>query len=361
MKNRIITAFLLAGILPFLPCCTARQADVHVAVESKSESTVRMHLSAVIPGTSTKAEAQTPAEKQVNTLDVFIYLSDDLDVCYRHERFDADNGVVELPKGHEFAFFGVANMPAGLVSADVSAASLRAASVPFSANYTQGATGDAQLHMVMSAGPVVKRSDAACDVELEMVRLCSRVDIAGSVSFNLEGAYLPTLEHEILGAQMVSVSSTAGLWSGYGSAWLWNTAAEVPVDGTVPSGTPTVVRRSAPASAQSWSGQTFYAYPNNAAQAAGKDDLDNVTKLAVCARIGSFIYWYTIGIPGMERNTIYRVNSLTITREGAQDAFHYVPDKVSITFSVNVIDWGSGEITGSYNGETDPLTGGIVF
>ena len=102
-------------------------------------------------------------------------------------------------------------------------------------------------------------------------------------------------------------------------------------------------------------GNAFYFYPNPAAEAASAAEEDYVTKLVLKVGIDGKSYWYPIGITQAAedaRNLVYEIAGITLRGKGndtdTNDPNDYI-SRANIEVQLTVKDWVSAEPVGSYN------------
>lgn len=102
-------------------------------------------------------------------------------------------------------------------------------------------------------------------------------------------------------------------------------------------------------------GISFFTYPNCSVESDDETVADNTTKLVLqtTMTIGSTTrtYYYSIGLPYTQPNYHYTINNITIKRLGSEDPSLPVT-KAECSFNVEIKDWETGVILGSYNNET---------
>lgn len=94
----------------------------------------------------------------------------------------------------------------------------------------------------------------------------------------------------------------------------------------------------------------LYMYPNGADQATVEGTADFTTKLIIETEMQGTIYYYPISLGYTQPNHAYTVNDVRITRLGSTDP-NLPVTTASCSFTIQVSDWETGDIIGSFNNE----------
>lgn len=94
----------------------------------------------------------------------------------------------------------------------------------------------------------------------------------------------------------------------------------------------------------------LYTYPNGAEQATEDGQSDLTTKLIIETELQGTTYYYPISLGYTQPNYAYTVNDVRITRLGSTDP-NLPVTTAQCSFTVQVSDWDTGDIIGSFNNE----------
>ena len=323
MKRNLLTVLALSAM--FLPGCNlVKDAP---AVPEVERPLVSLRVKAGVKDVVTKAETQTAAEKQVNTLDIFVFDTSTEALLFK-SRSSSDEVEVSITKGAR-TFYALVNAP----SAASSLSTLSAVAAYHAAFADQGRSS-----FFMSGSKGVTVTSTTSEVVVDVRRDVARVDLVNAPSFSgqasggvFNAAYLINVPKAY--SATATVTAAANAWN-FGNAVA--TASEQDA----------LLKLTAAG--------TVYGMPNTTAEAAAIDGTDYVTKLVIKATVNGSVYWYPIGIPGMGSNKRYVIENVYIKGVGSDTPNAYIDNK-TFTATVNVLDWETGTITGSYN--TDLLGG----
>ena len=279
---------------------------------------------------ATKApQTQTSAEKQVNTLDLFIFDTDSEALLFK-QRVSAASAEVRITKGAR-TFYALVNAPA---------AASALSTLSEVAAYHAAFADQGRSSFFMAGSKAVTVTSATTEVVVDVRRDVARVDLVNAPTFSgqaagatFNAAYLINVPKTY--SASATVAAAADAWN-FGDAVA--TASEQDA----------LLKLTAAGS--------VYGMPNTTAEAAAIDGTDYVTKLVIKATVNGSVYWYPIGIPGIASNKRYVVENVYIKGVGSDTPNAYVDNQVLST-SVNVLDWNDAEIEGHYHEDffIDPL------
>ena len=292
-----------------------------------------VRLTASVPGDTRGTVTATEAEKAIHHVDWFAAGPDGKVVSTRGED---RTELFRLAPG-EYRFMAVANLPADApaVGEKTIEQYREDLQVSFEDSFGTGTTG-----FVMTSPLVAVDVTSDADVRLEMSRVAAKVEMTGSVTFDLFGG---ASTGRLVSIFVTNIPATVGVCTGRqsGSGYV-NDAYErsrfIPAYVTE-AGVPTAAMNAH----TKWTGEgekVFYAHPNAAEQASGVEGSDHVSKLVIAAAIDGKINYYPIALPGLAANKIIRVSDVVIRGFGSDDPNHYVQDKSGLAFVVTeLIPW----------------------
>ena len=335
----IMSLGLLLGIVS--SCNALRDNTIAVRNDDGGGEAVALRVRAGVRDIATKAETQTSAEKQVNTLDLFIFDTDSEALLFK-QRVSAASAEVRITKGTR-TFYALVNAPA---------AASALSTLSEVAAYHAAFADQGRSSFFMAGSKAVTVTSATTEVVVDVRRDVARVDLVNAPTFSgqaagatFNAAYLINVPKTY--SASATVAAAADAWN-FGDAV--KTASEQ--DALLKLAT----------------AGTVYGMPNTTAEAAAIDGTDYVTKLVIKATVNGSVYWYPIGIPGIASNKRYVVENVYIKGVGSDTPNAYVDNKV-LSATVNVVDWDDDTIDGSYHGDllTDPtalafeiVTGGDI-
>jgi len=334
MRKNLLFITAAAGLMA-LAACNREEAPASApeALPSleKASLTVRLEGSSL-----TKAGSQSAEEAKVNSLQVFVFNADNIDVYGKVS--DASTLTLDATVG-ERTVWALVNAPD--LGSVTSMAALKAAVSSFSDNAADS--------FVMSGSQAVTLT-ASSSVTVPVSRIASRV-VIGKITRKLGAAGLAALPEgdftvvraylqDVPGEQRYDRSLTAF------SSWMASSlgdgkiASSSPLLCQAPSGTATIAQ----SGSYEW-GAALYCYPNPATEdsAAAK-----VTRLILECSVGGDLYTYPILLDGgVASNRSYEIKELVITRLGnpsdGDDDIDSGEDQpvtsVDIPFGVSVSDW----------------------
>lgn len=301
--------------------------------------TATVRLSASLPGTKA-AVAGTAEEDALSHVDWFVF--DSAGECIGQFRSASGEETVTLSKG-DYTFMAVANLPYTAPEAGSDAAAYRdALEVSFADCF-----GDPWYGFVMQGDPVEVSLTADRDVELEMRRTACKVEVTGGVTFAFPASSsLASMEASVVSMFVTNIPATVKVRTGAqsGTDYVNDASSASFIPGLVSAdGVPSAAMNAR----TRWTGtgaKVFYCHPNAAAEAAEITATDMVTKLVVCARVGSDVWYYPVGLPGLAPNSICRISDIVISGRGSDDPNTYIQDGSAVRFNVvSLEDWTTVE------------------
>lgn len=330
-----------------------------------------------LPGTTTRVSdlEQTPGETAVNTLDVLVYRADGsglLDVHHSASDSELESHTVSVdcPVGNK-AIFLVANAPSRIEAAWGSVNGLKGELLYLAEN-----SRDSFIMIGTPGGVVSLVSGEGNDLDVELRRYAARVSVRSiraaftspaqrDLPFSIRRVFLACVNPTAL-ALHGDVDDPFGepdadgryLWPLSGSsdlmtyAALPSTPSSYAVSGEaersltvfdMPSGEGTLYPSVSINPA--WSGRILlYMFPNQA------EDPVLQTKLVIETEFDGGVYYYSFPIPDIQPNTAYTFTGITLSRVGNPDPGIPV-DVTQASFRLEVSDWETGTVLGSYNGQ----------
>ena len=307
MKNqRLLVSAILIALTAALQSC-----ETHPDLEVRDSGLHRVRVG--VAGRMSKAENQSSEEKELNSLDVFVF--DEAGALLYHERTSGSHIDIELTKGRR-QVKALVNAPAS-VSALSTLSQVTLFHLPL-ANQTRG-------NFFMSGGKTVTIDDDLDEVIINVSRDVAKVELVNLPTFNgvatggtFMEAYLINVPKEY---------NTSVVISSANQSWNFNdtVASESEQDALLKlTGTGSV-----------------YGMPNATDEAESIEDVDYVTKLVLKANIGGRIYWYPIGIPDMTANKRYIIENAYINGPGSDSPNKYADDSAltAVVTSTSVESW----------------------
>ena len=314
----IMSLGLLLGIAS---CNALRDNTIAVRNDDGGGEAVALRVRAGVRDIATKAETQTSAEKQVNTLDLFIFDTDSEALLFK-QRVSAASAEVRITKGAR-TFYALVNAPA---------AASALSTLSEVAAYHAAFADQGRSSFFMAGSKAVTVTSATTEVVVDVRRDVARVDLVNAPTFSgqaagatFNAAYLINVPKTY--SASATVAAAADAWN-FGDAVA--TASEQDA----------LLKLTAAGS--------VYGMPNTTAEAAAIDGTDYVTKLVIKATVNGSVYWYPIGIPGIASNKRYVVENVYIKGVGSDEPNQYVDNQV-FSATVNVLDWDDASIDGSYH------------
>lgn len=326
-----------AAALLTLAACNKAQADINAPAVPAEDRAQAARLCVNIAGTpGTKADIQTADEAKVNSLQVFVFNEDQIDVY--GSVANAKSITLDATTGDR-TVWAVVNAPD--LSAVKTMSELKASVSQFTRNTSS--------NFVM-VGSTAATLTAQSDISIAVDRIAARV-VLGKVTraFNAAGlAALPADKFEIVRVYMCDVVADQkyDLTKTAYDAWLSSSLK----DGAIATANNLLYNKpaQAPTLAQSASheyNQSLYVYPNGTVE-----DTQNarITRLVLECKINGAFYTYPVLLGmGIQNNKSYEIRELVLTRLGNPsngddkiDAGENDPiESVNIPFGIEVNDW----------------------
>ncbi len=335
MKKKLLFITAAAGLLA-LAACTREELRTSFWYEEPSPEKVSLTVRIEGGPSHTKAEIQSAEEAKVNTLQVFVFNGDNIDVYGKAS--DALSLTLDATVG-ERTVWALANAPD--LGSVTSLAALKAEVSAFSDN-AAGA-------FVMSGGEVVTLT-ASSSVTVPVSRIAARVVIR-KITRKLSAAGLAALpegDFSLVRAYLLDVPAEQRYDRTLTSFSAW--ASSSLGDGRIvtsnvllcqaPTGTATIAQ----GGSYEW-GTALYCYPNPTTE---DGSAAKVTRLVLECSIDGSLYTYPVLLDGgVVSNRSYEIKELVITRLGnpsdGDDDIDPGEDQpvtsVDIPFGVSVSDW----------------------
>ncbi len=278
------------------------------------------------------------SESNLKTLDVLVFKENgELENRFQFKPDQVPYSTsIAIGQGQKIFRF-IANAPEGFVASVSSLQDCDNCNWLFSDNSPEG--------LVMTGQAAKMIDDAKADLgTIDLVRLVNRVEVqeihnklpASVGEISLKRVFLQNVPKNL----KTTTYEPSSLWRHDSSNIPENVSSLISLDcsGNIASGNKMTL-----------TGCILYGFPNQAEAAAEISGTDYVTKLVVEIEAGGVSYFYPIGIQDMKSNHQYLIKSLTLNRLGSKDPDHYVTSS-AVSLNINVADWLTGTITGSYNG-----------
>ena len=270
---------------------------------------------------------QTNEEMAVNCFRIYVF---DGQRLVAEEFFEGSEGTVEVPTGGSYEIYAIANLRRSLdITSPSDLSSIRI-------GYDESTSGS----FVMTTDKVTVEPEEDMDLLLVPKRMMSKITIEGDVGFYRDFHRYPH-ESELLGAFIINIPSSAD-YDGNADTSEWINAVDVPYpfEGYV-----SPLTWKAADDPETIGQASFYCYPNDCAEAA-EGGADMVTKLVIAARLDGELKYWTIGFPGIKRNTIYSIGNIRIHSEGSSVQNGYNP-ATRASIDITETDWSTGETHGT--------------
>ena len=265
---------------------------------------------------------KAPAPAEIKTLEAIVFRVGDPSRYYASQRLlGAGGGSLRLPRG-AYRLYLLANLPAFTGSAEEELLSLRA-------DY---ALNEADALQMPGMAEVDLTGDTQIQVPLQ--RICARIIVEGDITFddnspggNLRSAFLLNIPSEW---QPFLDGPSAGMYN----------HRQVPI---LPDGT--LSAADVPAlsfvnhSGGSLGDFTLHAFPNDAEEATDRAVEDDVTKLVIAVERGGSLHYYPLGLPGVQRNHVYRISRIRIGAHPGSDMPNAYPKLLTpVRFTLRVAE-----------------------
>lgn len=321
MKNFSLCA-LAAGALLFAASCNKIESAPAPAPQDTQPCTVTFSVY------DAATKATTTNDAKVNSLQVFVFLGDNLDV---YGSSATSSVSLECTPGSRNIVV-IANGP-DLHTVTTKTALLATTSLMANSSVTS---------MEMVGTKTVTLSAANKTVSVPVSRLGARV-VVSSIKKNFSSAALQALTFKVKRIYLVNVAGDCKYGGGSYTPTVWfnrmkHDAEQSAMtldspDATVSAGTKysTV--------------HTFYAWPNpTSADSEATTWSARHTRLVIEAQLGSDTFYYPITLPALESNKSYNIDEVSITRPGSSS-----PDVpvsfLDCSFSVTVTGWTNVALT----------------
>lgn len=319
MKNSIFMTMLVASVL-MLSC--AKTETETVGMLSSADGKIGVTFSVEPP--LTKATVASEADMTVQSIQVFVFLGNNLDV------YGSNTGnslTIQCTPGQR-EIYVLANAPS-LDKITTKSALLETAS-----QLRNSSVKDCNsFEMIGCSTETLSLSNT--DITIPIRHITSRV-VVSSIKKQFKSAALEALEFKVVNIYLVNVAGDC-TYGGEQAPTLWyNKLAdcnEIPeivkdkVDAVVTASKPHTVTH------------TFYAYPNPTEEDSDSDMWSpRYTRLVIETKLGDDTFYYPVSLPRIESNKSYNISEIKITRPGSTS-----PDKpvsyLDCSFTVSVEPW----------------------
>lgn len=293
-------------------------------VDMLSGGTEKIGVTFSVEAPSTRAKVSSDTDKSVQSIQVFVFLGNNLDV------YGSNTGsslTVQCTQGKRDIYV-LANAPAldKITTKDAllaTASNLSNSSVKACNSFEMIGSSSENLSLENS------------DITIPVRHLTSRV-VVSSVKKQFKSAALEALEFKIVNMYLVNVAGDCTYGGGTTPTLWYNKLADC---GDIPEMTKDIVNAVVSPSSPYSVTHTFYAYPNPT-----QDDSDSntwsprYTRLVIETQLGGETFYYPISLPKIESNKSYNISEIKITRPGSKN-----PDQpvsyFDCSFTVTVEPW----------------------
>lgn len=311
MKKILSICGIAAVAVLSLASCNKDIDSPSVPVQKVQKSEVTLNIADY--ASSTKA-VQTESEAKVNSIQVFIFNGDNLDVYHNASADEITSGVVTMQGTVGTRdIYVLVNAPD--LSSYVSKTALLAKESLLADNAQSGDS------FVMGGSIVDANVIADYSATISVKRFVARIQLL-KVTRNFENASLQSLPFEIQKFYVANAATNRPYSFGEPSAYIWNN--KVGVDGgALKTGDVFLYEKPATAisianGASDETAHVFYAYANaDEGDASADPAVEAVkTRLVVEAKVGENYYTYPIEMPSFDPNKSYKIVELVLTRLG---------------------------------------------
>ena len=321
MKNSIFMTMLAASVM--MASCAKTEIDT-VGKRSPDDGKIGVTFSVETP--LTKATVASDADMTVQSIQVFVFLGNNLDV------YGSNTGnslTVQCTPGQR-EIYVLANAPA-LDKITTKSALLETAS-----QLRHSSVKDCNsFEMIGSSTETLSLSNT--NITIPIRHITSRI-VVSSIKKQFKSAALEALEFKVVNMYLVNVAGDC-TYGGVSAPTIWyNKLADCnEIPEIVKDKVDAVVTASKPHTAT----HTFYAYPNPTGADSDSDTWSpRYTRLVIETKLGDDTFYYPISLPMIESNKSYNISEIKITRPGSTS-----PDKpvsyLDCSFSVSVEPWTS--------------------
>ncbi len=327
MKIKLPIAAVL--IIMAAACSRIRTADEEKTAETAETVTVTVRIDGVAATRVQSSDART--EATVSDLQLFVFTEKGEIESYA--KGSGSTFTVNVTKGRKY-FTALANCP------DLGAKIDTRETLLSTVTLLKDNSPDA-LQMVGETSISEVKANTA--VRIEVKRLVSKVVIE-SVKADFSSPFLAGLEFKIKGIYLINVAAS----NNYGmnldrTGYKWvnklaldagNPAAALTQD----TGLDVTLTQAAPYT----TAHTFYSYPNPVEEDNTSGEWSaRKTRLVVETTLGGAVGYYSLELPILERNKIYTVTDLTVTKRGTVNPYEPVVAE-NVGFTITVSDWEEG-------------------
>lgn len=289
-----------------------------------SDGTEKIGVTFSVETPLTKATISSDADKTVQSIQVFVFLGNNLDVYGSNA---GSSLTVQCTPG-ERDIYVLANAPA------LDKITTKDALLATASNLGNSSVkGCNSFEMIGSSSENLSLENS--NITIPVKHITSRV-VVSSVKKQFKSAALEALEFKIVNMYLVNVAGDC-TYGGGAAPTLWynklsdcNELPEITKDNVN-----VVVSASNPHSVT----HTFYAYPN---PTQNDSDLNTwsprYTRLVIETQLGAETFYYPISLPKIESNKSYNISEIKITRPGSKN-----PDQpvsyLDCSFTVTVEPW----------------------
>lgn len=329
MKTRI----LMAAALIMAAACNQIQT---LEEENPNGNDGKVAVTVNINGGAETRATGASDDKEKNVSDIQLFVFDSTGNIESYAKGSQSSFTVNITTGYKH-FIALANCP-DLGSAIDSRNTMEATISKLSDNATD------KLQMVGEAYLSEVTLNSKPKVDIAVKRLVTKVAIK-KVTVNFASPYLAAKEFKIKGVYLINVVANNNYAMKLDeSKYEWVNKLQVDLTNPAKDLTQDTGLDVTVANGSSYSTEhTFYCYPNKyTGNYTSASWCERKTRLVVETTLGGATGYYSLELPILERNKVYTITELTITKRGSQNPYEQI-STADATFSITVSDWEEGE------------------
>ena len=305
--------------------------QIQTTEEEKTVERTTVPVTVKVNGESaTRSVASTSDEAKINSLQIFVFDNDDKIESYA--KADAASLTLNVSFGQKI-FIALVNCPDDFAKNVGTKADLLAQTSYLKDN------GTANFEMIgIRSGTIT----AVQDIEITVKRLVSKV-ILEKVSTNFKAPYLAAKEFKITGIYLINAAASTNFGL---TATTFDWMNQLKLDTSNSQATELIqktgMNQTVTSAVPYTTATAFYSYPNPTdADNTGEAWAPRRTRLVVQATLDGEPLYYSVPLPVMKNNTIYKITELNITRKGTANPWESIKS-ADATFTLAVSAWDEG-------------------
>lgn len=301
--------------------CTKTGTEI---VDKSSDTDEKISVTISAGALSTKASVNSNEDKTIQSLQVFVFLGDNLEV-YGSET--GNSLTIQCTPG-ERDIYVLANAP---TLGNIKTKSALLATVSDLKNSSVQACNSFEMIGNVTEDLSLQNSN----ITVTVTHIAAKV-VVSSIKKQFKSAALDDMEFKILSMYLVNVAGGC-TYGGSSSPTKWYN--KLVFSDEIPEITRDEINTVVTSSMKYTEAHTFYAYPNPAEEDSTSETwCPRYTRLVIEAKLGEDVFYYPVSLPGIERNKSYNISEIVITRPGSVNPDTPV-SSVDCTFSISVEPW----------------------